>query len=131
MQESLFYETWDDAGRAIVERAGGYKVVGHRLRPTKSPEQAGRWLADCLNPLRQERLDPEDLMALICIGREIGFHGAKHFFDGETGYVPTPPADPADEQAKLVHTIEQAGAVLQRALTALDKLRKQPLAKVA
>src|SRR4029077_8963464 len=116
LQEQLFYDTVNDALRSLVERAGGYKIIGHKLRPTKSPEQAGRWLADCLNPLRQEKVDPDDVMMLLVIRREIGFHVAKHYVDREAGYEPTPPANPADEQAKLVHTIEQAGQTLQRAL---------------
>jgi hypothetical protein len=68
---------------------------------------------------------------LLRLAREADFHIAKHWLDNETGYLPSTPADPAEEQARLVTVIEQAGQTLQRALTALDKMReRKPLAKV-
>jgi hypothetical protein len=131
-QPPLFVESIYDALRAIVNHVGGPKTVGAALWPAKSVDDARRQLLDCLNPERHEKLDPDQLVLLFRMGREAGFHVSKHFFDTETGYLPSTPADPTEEQARLVDVIETAGVTLQRALTALDKLReRKPLAKVA
>lgn len=122
LQDSLFHESIDDALRGIVERAGGAKAIGLRLRPTKSADAAGKWVLDCLNPSRQERFDPEDVLHLLRIGREIGYHGAKHWIDGETGYAPTPPSEPADEQAQLMRDYIESVKHQQRITAKLEKL---------
>lgn len=131
-QPPLFVESIYDALRAIVQQCGGTKTVGARLWPQKSVDDARRLLLDCLNPERHEKLDPEQVILLLRLARECDFHVAKHYLDAETGYLPSTPADPNEEQARLVHVIESAGRELSRALTALDKLRDhKPLARVA
>jgi len=131
-QPPLFVESVYDALRAIVAQLGGPKTVGARLWPAKSVDDARRQLLDALNPDRHEKLDPEQVVLLFRLAREADFHVAKHWLDSETGYLPSTPADPTEEQARLVAVIEQAGQTMQRALTTLDKLRdKQPLRSVA
>ena len=131
-QPPLFVESVYDALRAIVQQLGGPKIVGAQLWPAKSVDDARRQLLDCLNPDRHEKLDPEQVVHLFRLAREANFHVAKHWLDAETGYLPSTPADPTEEQARLVAEIEKAGATLQRALNTLDKLRERPtLQKVA
>lgn len=131
-QPPLFVESIYDALRAIVQHLGGPKSVGAALWPAKSVDDARKQLLDCLNPDRHEKLDPDQVVMLFRLAREAGFHVAKHYFDAETGYLPSTPADPTEEQARLVEVIEAAGTQLQRALIALDKMRdRRPLAKVA
>ena len=131
-QPPLFVESIYDALRAIEQRCGGPKVVAALLWPAKSVDDARRLLLDCLNPDRPEKLDPEQVVMLFRMAREAEWHVAKHWLDHETGYEPAVPLNPADEQAKLVATIENAGVTLQRALAALDKLRgAKPLTRVA
>lgn len=125
-QPPLFVESIYDAMRAIVQQCGGAKAVGAALWPAKSVDDARRQLLDCLNPERHEKLDAEQIVMLFRMAREAGFHVAKHYFDSETGYLPSTPADPTEEQARLVAEIEKAGATLQRALNTLDKLRERP-----
>jgi hypothetical protein len=131
-QPPLFVESIYDAMRAMVQHLGGPKTVGAALWPAKSVDDARKQLLDCLNPERHEKLDPDQLVLLFRLAREAGFHVAKHWLDAETGYLPSVPADPAEEQARLVDVIETAGVTLQRALETLDRLReRKPLAKVA
>lgn len=131
-QPPLFVETVYDALKAIVAALGGPKTVGARLWPAKSVDDARKQLLDCLNPDRHEKLDPEQVVLLFRLAREADFHVAKHWFDMETGYLPSQPADPHDEQARLVTVIEDAGKTMNMALRALDKLRdRPPLTKVA
>jgi hypothetical protein len=128
-QSPLFVESIYDALKSIVQQLGGPKTVGAVLWPAKSVEDARRLLLDCLNPDRAEKLDAEQIVMLFRMGREINFHVAKHFFDMTTGYQPSQPADPADEQAHLIEIIESAGITLQAALETLDRLRnRKPIA---
>ena len=55
-QEPLFVETVNEALREIVKALGGAKKVAAQLRPQKTVDEAARWLLDCLNPERRERL---------------------------------------------------------------------------
>lgn len=125
-QPPLFVESVYDALRSIVQHLGGPKVVAAKLWPAKSVDDARRLLLDCLNPDRAEKLDAEQIVMLFRMGREAQFHVAKHWLDSETGYLPSVPADPVEEQARLVTVIESAGLTLQRALNALDKMRERP-----
>lgn len=133
-QPPLFVEDIYEALGAIVTHLGGAKSVGAMFWPAKSAHDAGKLLKDCLNPDRNEKLDPEQVLLLFRLAREANFHVSKHWFDGETGYMPSAPASPQDEQARLVEVIESAGQTLQSALTALDRLRERKpasLTKVA
>jgi hypothetical protein len=131
-QPPLFVESVYDALRAIVNHLGGPKTVGILLWPAKSVDDARRQLLDSMNPDRAEKLDPEQIVMLFRMAREADFHVSKHWFDSETGYLPSTPADPTEEQARLVSVIESAGLTLQRALAMLDKMReRKTLSKVA
>lgn len=46
-QIPLFVEDYSEAIRATVNALGGFKKIGHELKPDKGVEEAGRWLADC------------------------------------------------------------------------------------
>lgn len=132
-QPPLFVESIYDALNAIVGALGGPKEVAGVLWPAKAVDDARKRLKDCLNPDRDEKLDPEQVVLLFRLAREAGFHVAKHWLDAETGYLASTPADPAEEQARLVAVIESAGVTMQRALETLDKMRerKTPLSRAA
>lgn len=131
-QPPLFVETVYDALKAIVAALGGPKTVGARLWPAKSVDDARKQLLDCLNPDRNEKLDPEQIVLILRLAREADFHLAKHWLDAETGYQPSAPADPADEQAKQIAAIENAAQQLQRAMVMLEKIQtRKPLQRIA
>jgi hypothetical protein len=88
-QPPLFVESIYDALRAIVNHCGGPKIVGPVLWPAKSVDDARKQLLDCLNPERNDKLDAEQIVMLFRMGREAGFHIAKHWLDSETGYLPS------------------------------------------
>jgi hypothetical protein len=85
----------------VVRSLGGSKRVGCRLWPEKSPESAGRYLADCLNSVRLEKLSLEQALLLLKWGREANCHAAMHFICDDTGYVPAVPVTPDYEMAAL------------------------------
>lgn len=124
VQNALFLDSVYDALRAIVQYAGGPKVVGPMLYPAKSVDDARVALLNALNPDRPEKLDPEQVVQLLRIGREAGFHEAKHWLDGETGYAPSEPVDEDDHAAALARSIDGAADTLRRATEALERFRR-------
>lgn len=131
-QPPLFVESIYDALKAIVGALGGPKTVGARLWPKKSVDDARKRVLDCLNPDRDEKFDPEEVVLLFRWGREVNFHVAKHWLDAETGYECSKPIDPVDAEARVLATIDSATKTLQLSIAALEKLRVKPaLARVA
>lgn len=131
-QPPLFVETVYDALKAIVGQLGGPKTVGVVLWPAKSVDDARKHLLDCLNPERNEKLDPEQVVMLFRLAREADFHLAKHWLDTETGYQPSLPANPADEEAKQIAVIDHAAQQIQRAMAMLERVRSaKPLQRIA
>lgn len=78
--------------RSLVDVCGGSKTVGPLIWPAKPKSDS--WLDDCLNPDRQAKLCLEEFFHLLRIGRERGWHHAKHFVDDKTFYERTAPANP-------------------------------------
>lgn len=66
-QPELFHDDIFDAMRADAEFLGGLKAVGSQLWPSKAPEQAARWLADCWNHDRPAKMDPEEFTHFLAI----------------------------------------------------------------
>lgn len=130
MQDALFHETVADALRAIVERAGGAKAIGCRLRPSKAPDEAGRWVLDCLNANRAERFGPDDVVHLLRIGHEIGFHGAMAYIAQECGYR-AEPVEPQDEQAKLQREFIESVKAQAKILARMERLSPSAVRAVA
>lgn len=99
-QFDLVHDDVWSALRGLVSACGGSKKVSQRLWPAKT--KASEWLDDCLNPDRSAKLCIEEFFELLRMGREIGFHGAKHYIDDITMYERSQPAEPADELTQLL-----------------------------
>lgn len=126
VQDSLFYEDVYDALKAMVQAAGGAKVVAARLWPHKPVEDARRELLDALNRDRPRKLDPEETMAIMRMAREAGFHAGKHWIDNDLGYQASAPADPKLERDRLADEMARAAdtfASLQKAVERLNRPR--------
>lgn len=122
-QPPLFVESVYDALKAAVAALGGAKAVGIKLWPEKSVDDARRLLLDCLNPDRNERLNPEQLVLLLRLARDAEFHSAIAYIAVECGYQAPAPIDPKDEEARAVSAITEATQTMQRALATLDRLQ--------
>lgn len=122
MQEELFIEDIWTAVRAIVDRAGGLKGVGSKLWPAKTPVAAGQWLSDCLNPDRPAKLDPDELVALLKIGREHEVHTLIHYLADEAGYSRPTPISPEDERAQLERQYIEATKALGRIVSRMERI---------
>jgi hypothetical protein len=129
-QDQLFYEDIYEALRAAVQAAGGAKVVGPKLWPTKPVPEAQRALLDALNRDRERKLDPEEQMTVLRLAREAGFHGGIRFVCEHLGYSVPHPVDPKDELAELQRRFIEQVDVLHAMGDKIERLTKAPLQAV-
>jgi hypothetical protein len=118
----LFLEDVFDALRAAVQAAGGAKAVAGRVWPHKPIEQARKELLDALNRDNARKLCVEEVLAVMRMAREAGYHGAKHWIDAELGYQPSAPSDPKIERDRLADEMARAAEqfkALERAVARL------------
>lgn len=101
-QIPLFVEDYYEAIRATVQGLGGFKRVGHDLKPDLTPDAAGRWLADCCNADKREKLSPTELAYIRRRARGTGVHVLAAFEMQDAGYAPPQPVEPEDERAALM-----------------------------
>lgn len=113
-QVSLFHEDIWQALRDCVSALGGSKKVGILLRPELDAQTAGRWLLDCLNPERKEKLCVEQVLLILRESRRISCHAGIAFINRDAGYADPQPIEPEDERAALQRMfIEQSKAMQQ------------------
>lgn len=130
-QPELFHDSIDESLRDLVMALGGYKAVGARMRPEMAADQAGRWLADCLNEARREHLTPPQVMWLLREGRERGHHQAMAWIAGDAGYSNPQPVEPEDERARLQREYIEATRMLGEIADRIDRLQAAPVSRVA
>ena len=94
------FDTINDALTSTVNNLGGFKKVGPALRPELPIDQAAGWLLDCLNPARREKLAPEQVLLILRMARQAGFHAAMNFLAFDTGYKAAP-VDPDTQEQEL------------------------------
>ncbi|KXA71082.1 hypothetical protein [Bordetella hinzii] len=120
--QALFYESLTDALRAIIAAAGGTKAVAGQLWPEKTPDAAHRYLLDCLNEARSEKLSPEQVLWLLTLGRKVGCHAGMNFLAREAGYADPAPIEPEDERARLQREYVEAVKGLNRLADRMERL---------
>lgn len=97
----MLAESLNDALIECVKACGGSKVVGVALWPAKGVEAAQRHLLACLNPDRNEKLGPDEMLFVLRQARAKGCHAGMQFIAAEVGYAAPIPVDPKDEAAEL------------------------------
>jgi hypothetical protein len=121
-QQQLFYEDVFDVIKAAVQHAGGAKEVAPKLWPAKAVLQAQKELLDCLNRESPRKLCIEELLTVLKLAKEAGFHQAKHWIDDALGYQPTPPQDPKIERDRLADELAHAAEHFKSLEKAVDRL---------
>jgi hypothetical protein len=111
MGQSTDY-TVRDALHAAIDALGGYKTVGHLLRPEEHPETAGHWLAHCLTPGRRDKLSLDQIALIFRRAHQHGRHDGMSRLCSAFGYAP---AAPIAERDVLADMQRQSMALLQRA----------------
>lgn len=124
MVDPLLYEDELDAARDAVKHLGGAKKVGPLIWPDKAPETAARYLHDCLNPSRAERLSPSQLLLLMRMAREVGFHALTAYLLREAGYAPPVPVQPQTEAELLTRRMESMVGEFAALTERLERIQK-------
>lgn len=120
----LFYDSIYDALRGFVSYAGGSKVVGPRIFPHKG-DKAAAWLDDCLNPDRPAKLDPEELLTMVRLARDAGFHGLAQYIGDSVGYE-MKVREPRDVLAELYGQFIERSKELQRLGERIERAQSVP-----
>lgn len=84
-QNTLWFDVILDAVGGCVQAAGGVKRVASKLWPTLSQSSAEARLRCCLNPDHAQKLDPDELLAIALLGREVGCFTIMEFMARELG----------------------------------------------
>jgi hypothetical protein len=121
-QFPLFHEDLTDALRTCVQALGGAKRVGVMLRPELPADQAGRWIADCLNPDRRDQLHPDQLLLVLREARKVGCHAAMCFLAHAAGYAEPAPIEPEDERAALQRTFNEKVDALMALVARIERV---------
>lgn len=100
-QQPLFCEDIYEALRTIGQAYGGSKKIGALLWNELPVAQAAQRWSDCLNRSRPEKLDPEQTLLVLKIGRQIGCHAGLAYIANHCGYR-AEPIEPEDERARLM-----------------------------
>lgn len=118
-----FFDSVEDALKAVVQFLGGIKRVGPMLFPDKSVDAATRYLLDCLNSDRHEKLSLTQIMMVMRLGHEAGFHSAFAWFAAEIGY-DVKPITKGEELDRLTSVVEQSSKTLATALATLERIQR-------
>lgn len=122
------------AAQAIAASEGRAKsylqVVGHKLFPHKDPIDAGKYFSNCLDPDRNEKLDPQQILWLAREARRVGCHALMWFICEDCGYQNAVPAKVEDEAAELTRELIETGKRMERSLERLEQLKTQMLKAV-
>ncbi len=105
------FESMNEMLIACVKASGGSKVIGPILFPDKvktnkdtseiNTEPAQRWLLNCLDEGRAEKITPDQALLIMRLAREKGKHIGIGYLCESLGYSMPNPIDPADVKARL------------------------------
>lgn len=129
-QAELFHADVYAALQATCHVIGGggrnwAKVTGSMLWPAKSPDDAGKYLANCLDRDRNEKLDPEQVLWIAREGKRKGCHYLMAFICDDAEYQRTNPIEPEDERASLQRDFIQGVRHLSAMAKRLEQMDKQ------
>lgn len=130
MQNDLpFFDSPEDALRAAVQQLGGAKKVAPILwGADRSVEQATRSLLDCLNHDRAEKLSISQVMQILRMARDAGYHAPMLWFAAELGY-DAHPITKAEEVDRVTTAIEHASELLAAGLAAMERIQRTGIVK--
>lgn len=125
-QKAFFHETIDDAIREDIRLNGGFKEIGHELRPKKSPDDAAAWLRNATNPNQEEGIDQHELMLIMERSAATRSSAFLDFLGQRFGFE-IKWKDPVDEVTKIRHEIRNELKSLNQKMERLEfaELREQ------
>lgn len=124
-------ESLNDALVACVVACGGSKVVGVALWPPMGVEAAQRKLLASLNPERNEKLGPDEVLALLRMARDRGCHVGMQYLAAALSYADPVPIEPKDEADQLRREVLEMGRDLHAKLDRLERMSPPPGPRLA
>ena len=121
-QPRLFHESLHDAVKDDVRAIGGTKVVAGRLRPEMPVDHATRWLLDCMNPDRREKLDGDQLVLVMRWAREFGSFATAQYVMQQAGFERPRPLNREQEKASLQERFLDGVKALERISKRIESL---------
>lgn len=121
----MFHEDLKDALRHLVAALGGFEAVGVELFPNKNRRGAGSWLSDCLNSERPAKLDLDEFLQLLRMGRDQEVHDAINWICDQAGYAHPQPVTPQNQEARIAQQLESIAKSLTVALDRYEKFQEQ------
>ena len=118
-----FFDTPEDALKGAVQFLGGAKKVGQAIWPDKTIDYASRVLLDCLNPSRPEKLELTQIIKILSMAKEGGYHTAFEWFSLEVGYKATA-ITKTEEIDRVAYFIQYLENELPRAIATLKDHQK-------
>lgn len=109
--------------KSVIQHIGGVKRVGPMLFPDKTVDASARYLLDCVNHDRPEKLSLSQTMMLLRLAHEAGHHTAFSWLAAQIGY-DIKPITRADEVDRLTDVIDQSTKTLAAALGTLERLQR-------
>lgn len=121
----LAHDTPDDATAECIAAVGGIKAAALLLRPELEMEQGARWLRDCLNPRKRDKLDVRQYLVLWRAARERGCLAGVAYVNDCCGCAPPIPISPDDEEAELQRSFIRAQEDMQALVERMETLSKR------
>jgi hypothetical protein len=122
VQPGLFHEDIWQALGDCVRVLGGNKKVDSLLRPEMDAQEAGRWLANCMNHVRPEKLCIEQVQWILREARKAGCHAGMTFLTRDAGYADPQPIEPEDERAALQREYSASVKTLAAIVARMERL---------
>lgn len=110
---------------ACTKACGGSKTVGAALWPDVAPDQAQRKLLAALDDTRPEKLAPSQVMFVLRMARDKGYHLGMAYLLADLGYAPTTPVEPRDQMADLLRNIQANQEALAAQFALVTRLQPQ------
>lgn len=113
-QQDLWHDTLEEALKAVlvgVYGKGWHTKAAAAMEPTRDPLDRGVWLKNALNPERAEKLGLAEIVWILKIGREHGYHDAMFWLADEVSYHRPAPVTPAERRDALN---EEGGHLAER-----------------
>ncbi len=101
-------DSFNDALIDCVKACGGSARVSKLLWPEKTEKDAQRSLLDALNEDRPAKLSPDQVLFLLRLSRQKGYHGGIDYINQDLGYRPAVAIEPKDEMADLMAKFNEA-----------------------
>ena len=121
-------ESFNEALIDCVKACGGSAKVGPLLWPEKTAKAAQTALLDSLNDDRPAKLSPDQVLFILRMSRNKGYHDGMDFINQDLGYRAAVPIEPKDEvsdlMAKFNESVSAQAALVARIESAASRIGK-------